>query len=81
MSYWDTSALVKLYALEPDSGIFEGHVCTVSGPIIISRVGLQEAYATFYRKEASGVLRPGSAETQLGSREEFIFMGLSATAL
>jgi predicted nucleic acid-binding protein len=61
MSYWDTSALVKLYALEPDSSVFETHVCTVGGPVIISRLGLHEALATFYRKESAGVLRPGSA--------------------
>lgn len=61
MSYWDTSALVKLYALEQDSNVFEGHVGTVGGPVIISRIGLHEAYATFFRKEADGVLRAGSA--------------------
>jgi hypothetical protein len=25
MSYWDTSCLVKLYAAEPDSSLFESH--------------------------------------------------------
>ena len=52
---------MKLYALEPDSNVFENYVCSPGGPVIISRIGLQEAYATFYRKEAGGVLRAGSA--------------------
>jgi uncharacterized protein len=61
MSYWDTSALVKLYALESDSGLFESHVCSAGGPVVVSRIALQEAYAAFYRKEVAGVLRVGSA--------------------
>lgn len=63
MSYWDTSALVKLYAQEPDSAAFESHAGNTVGPLIVCRVGLYEARATFHRKEAAGSLKSGTAET------------------
>ena len=63
MSYWDTSALVKLYAQEPDSAAFESHAGNTVGPLIVCRVGLYEARATFHRKEAEGSLKSGTAET------------------
>ena len=63
MSYWDTSALVKLYVLEPDSAAFESHAGNDAGPLLICRVGLYEARATFQRKESEGILKSGAAET------------------
>ncbi|MEN9637734.1 MAG: hypothetical protein RL077_6138 [Verrucomicrobiota bacterium] len=62
MSYWDTSALVKLYALEPDSAAFENHLRTPAHSVVSSRVALWEAWATFRRKEAEGALAPGAAQ-------------------
>jgi uncharacterized protein with PIN domain len=56
MSYWDTSALVKLYAQEPDSAAFEAHAASQTNPLITSRIALYEARATFRRKEAEGIL-------------------------
>ncbi len=61
MSYWDTSTLVKLFAPEPDSVLFENHALATSGPIVTARIGLYEARATFRRKEADGTLQPGAA--------------------
>lgn len=61
MSYWDTSALVKLYAPEPDSAVFENHLRSPARTIVSARVTLWEAWATFRRKEADGALAPGAA--------------------
>ena len=63
MSYWDTSALVKLYAQEPDSAGFENHALSTPTRPVTSRIALYEARATFQRKEAEGILRPGYAQT------------------
>src|SRR6267378_1155905 len=63
MSYWDTSALVKLYAKESDSAAFEKHAMLSAGPIVTSRIGLYEARATFLRKEIDGTLQPNGAST------------------
>ncbi len=62
MGYWDTSTLVKLYAKEPDSALFE--VQALSGPAgsVTSRIALYEARATFQRKEAEGTIQPGAAQ-------------------
>ena len=37
MSYWDTSALGKLYAKEPDSAVFENHLRTPAHTIVSAR--------------------------------------------
>ena len=63
MSYWDTSALVKLYAKEPDSATFENYVMKIARPIVCSRIALFEARATFRRKEAEGILQRGTSQT------------------
>jgi predicted nucleic acid-binding protein len=62
MSYWDTSALVKLYSQEPDSALFESYARNNPGRPVTSRIALYEARATFVRKEAEAILRPGGAE-------------------
>ena len=62
MSYWDTSTLVKLYAQEPNSGVFENYALSTPAKAITSRIALYEARATFQRKEAEGVLQPGFAQ-------------------
>lgn len=62
MSYWDTSALVKLYAQESDSPGFENYALNTPTRPITSRIALYEARATFRRKESEGILQPGYAE-------------------
>jgi len=61
MSYWDTSTLVKLYALEPDSAAFENHALTAPAKAVTTRIALYEARATFQRKEKEGILQTGTA--------------------
>ena len=63
MSYWDTSTLVKLYAQEPDSTVFENYLVSLPGPLTTSRIALYEARATFRRKESEGILQVGAAQT------------------
>ncbi|MEY2880299.1 MAG: hypothetical protein RLZZ15_2679 [Verrucomicrobiota bacterium] len=59
MSYWDTSALIKLYVAELDSAFFEQRSRLRPGTIVSARIALWEARATFRRKEAQGLLAPG----------------------
>jgi len=62
MSYWDTSALIKLYAREQDSVVFERHFQFQGGAVAFSRVAVWEARATFRRKEADGILATGMTQ-------------------
>ena len=62
MSYWDTSTLVKLYAKEPDSAAFEAQALSAPVGTVTSRIAIYEARATFQRKEAEGILQPGTAQ-------------------
>ena len=64
MSYWDTSALVKLYAIEPDSGDFIAR-SLAAPPLHTCRLAEYELRATLRRKEAEGVLTAGATESFL----------------
>lgn len=64
MSYWDTSALGKLYVLEPDSADFEQKAA--SEPVIVTtRLALYEMRRVAFRKESSGLIPADTAETIL----------------
>lgn len=60
MSYWDTSALLKLYLEEKDSGLFLS-LATNSIPSTTAFIGKHEARTAFHRKECEGGLKEGSA--------------------
>ena len=62
MAYWDTSTLVKLYAKEHDSALFEAQAMSSATGTVASRIALYEARATFQRKEAEGILQSGAAQ-------------------
>lgn len=59
MSYWDTSALAKLYVSEPDSADFESHAAAAS-QTTVSETGRLELRAVLRRREAEGSLSEGS---------------------
>ncbi|HXP62740.1 MAG TPA: type II toxin-antitoxin system VapC family toxin [Dongiaceae bacterium] len=65
MSYWDTSALAKLYVAESDSAIFERKSASERERSVTARVTLPEMRRVAFRKEADGLLRPRFAETIL----------------
>lgn len=62
MSYWDTSALAKLYVQEADSAVFESHAANHPS-IVVSETGRLELRAVLRRREAEGALSPGATET------------------
>ena len=62
MSYWDTSAWVKLYVQEADSAQFQA-VMSEGVPVVTARIARYEAWTVFRRREAEGLLPPG--ETRL----------------
>ncbi len=61
MSYWDTSAVIKLYLDEADSAKFR-EIAAAVPRITISTLSWSEARVTFRRKEADGSLPIGATE-------------------
>ena len=61
MSYWETSALAKLYVQEADSAIFESHAANHPS-IVVSETVRLERRAVLRRREAEGALSPGATE-------------------
>jgi predicted nucleic acid-binding protein len=62
MSYWDTSALAKLYVAEPDSALFEQKSAMERKAPVTARVTLFEMRRVAFRKEVDGFIRPPFAE-------------------
>jgi len=60
MSYWDTSALVKLSVAEVDSAQFQ-HLAGNAACIMTAAIARFEARTVFRRREAEGVLPVGEA--------------------
>ena len=58
MSYWDSSALVKLYLVEPDSGLFES--LALASPIVIAQIARYEMHTVFRRREAEAAIPAGA---------------------
>ncbi len=61
MSYWDSSALLKLYAREADSDRFEMLERHLSKPLATSWIATYELRSAFQRKVAEGVLGRGAS--------------------
>jgi uncharacterized protein len=65
MSYWDTSALAKLYVSEPDSLVFRSHAAAVGLPPVTAEITILELRRVAFGKEAARLLQPGAAEATL----------------
>lgn len=63
MTYWDTSALLKLYIAEPESEAMARLAASREGPLLSSAIAPVEMVSTLARKEHVGELkRDGSRE-------------------
>lgn len=60
MSYWDSSALVKLYLQEPDSAQFRA-LALRANPVVTGTLARYELWTVFRRREAEGALASGEA--------------------
>ena len=69
MNYWDTSALLKLYVPEDDSGYFLDSVVTSDQPLVSSAIAAVEMLCALYRKESVGELKRGGA---LAAHQRFL---------
>ncbi len=74
MSYWDTSALAKLYLPELDSPVFEQKAAGAA-PCQIARLAIYEMRRVAFRKESEGLIQSGTAETILNELEQDIAAG------
>ena len=61
MSYWDTSALLKLYIAETDSADFHV-IAEQTVRVVTGFIGKHEARTAFRRREAEAVIGPGTAD-------------------
>ena len=62
MSYWDTSALAKLYTSEPDSSVFEAKAKPGNAVFQTARVTLWEFRRVTLRKELAGSIPANASE-------------------
>jgi predicted nucleic acid-binding protein len=65
MSYWDSSALVKLYVQEPDSARFRS-LAVETSRVATGSLTRHELRTVFRRREAEGVLPIGEAAALYG---------------
>jgi len=65
VNYWDTSALLKLYVPEHDSGYFLDLVVSSGRPIVSSAIAAAEILCTLYRKECAGDLKSGGGDGEV----------------
>jgi len=62
VSYWDTSALLKLYVTEPDSPAFLA-LAAGTQKVVTGFIGKYEARAVFRRREAVKLLTAGGGDS------------------
>lgn len=75
MSYWDTSALAKLFVAEADSTRFERHAAESVAPAVTAEITILEMRRVAFRKEAAGLLQPGTAEATLADLDADVAVG------
>jgi predicted nucleic acid-binding protein len=74
--YWDSSALIKLYVSEPDSGYFLNLAQTQTAQIGSSSILGVEVLCTLWRKEETGDLKHGAASAAYQELSRDITSGL-----
>jgi predicted nucleic acid-binding protein len=62
VTYWDTSAILKLYLAEPDSRYFLELIAKTNAPVFSSAIAAAEALCALHRKEHAGDLKRGGAK-------------------
>lgn len=62
MTYWDMSALLKLYVSEPDSPYFFDRAAGTEDEILSSAIVTTEVLCAVYRKECAGDLKKDGAK-------------------
>lgn len=75
MSYWDTSALLKLFVMEPDSAVFRRHAADVAGRWSTAEWTRLELWSALRRKEAEGFLRQTEAKGLLADFDAGVNQG------
>jgi predicted nucleic acid-binding protein len=75
MSYWDTSALAKLYLQEADSAIFRSRALQ-DAPLHTAHLTRHELRTVFLRRESEGTIQSGGAAMLFQDFEEDITAGL-----
>jgi predicted nucleic acid-binding protein len=75
MSYWDTSALAKLYLHEADSAVFRQRALQ-EAPLHTAHLSRHEMRTVFLRRESEGTIQPGGAALLFQDFEEDIAAGL-----
>jgi predicted nucleic acid-binding protein len=73
--YWDTSALLKLYAPEPDSNAYLRLLIQQSEDLAISFLHQVELYSALGGKESRGEIAPGSAKRLFQLFEQHVGAG------
>lgn len=74
MSFWDTSALGKLYLPEPDSPVLVQQAANQQ-TIVVAALARFEMQRVAFRKESEGLIPPGTAETVIAQLEMDIAAG------
>ncbi|MDF1812225.1 MAG: type II toxin-antitoxin system VapC family toxin [Verrucomicrobiales bacterium] len=70
--YWDTSALLKIYAAETDSSDYLKLLISQPGDIAVSYLHRVELYYALCGKETRGEIQAGAAKTLFASFESHI---------
>ncbi len=66
MACWDTSCLLKLYAPESDSAVFQAHAAR-GGAILTSELTRLDLFTALASKEAAIDLHPGAAKLAMAA--------------
>lgn len=75
MSYWDTSALAKLYLQESDSAVYRSRALQ-DAPLHTAHLARHELRTVFLRRESEGTIQSGGAALLFQDFEADIAAGL-----